>query len=264
MSLTDLFSPAHLLAAVPFASLMPRSRAAGRVEPTFDGARIAGTHPTPGMPDVSRLLAAARKPPQLALIEWDGDGAKAAAACNDEHAEDPRSIEGARRRIRDRYIGARFPGVARSAAELAAASRVIKAARLYFEEEDVASALELLQLAVEEAPHESALWLARLEILFLARDAAGFTTSAREFREAHPQHPEWAEVIRLGRAIAPGEALFADGRGSREHEHYGPWPDLPNWIQAPWDLTAEVLAADFHRAMDRERTVRALIPPMAA
>jgi hypothetical protein len=259
MSFTQRLTRGSLLAAVPFASFIPKSRAARRIEPAFDNGRIAGTHPTPGMPDMSRLLAAARKPPQLALIEWDGDGA-ATAASNDERADDPRSLDGARRRIRDRYIGARFPGVARSAAELACASRVVKAARLYFEEEDVASALELLQLAVEEAPHDSALWLARLEILFLTGDAAGFTALAREFGQAHPQHPEWGEVIRLGRALAPTEALFAAGRGAREHEHYGPWPDLPNWIQAPWDLTAEVLAADFHRAMDRERTVRALVP----
>jgi hypothetical protein len=39
--------------------------------------------------------------------------------------------------------------------------------------------------------------------------------------------------------------------GPRDHDHYGPWPHLPNWIQAPWDLTGEVIAADFHRAMAR-------------
>ena len=264
MAFVPRLSAGNLFSAVPFASFMPKSRAARRIEPSFDARRIAGTHPTPGMPDVARLLAAARKPPQLALIEWDGDGAAGPAASNDERGDDPRALDAARRRIRDRYIGARFPGVARSASELAAAGRVIKAARLYFEEEDLDSALELLQLAVEEAPHESALWLARLEILFLARDAAGFTACARDFREIHPQHAEWAEVLRLGRALAPDEATFAEGRGVRDHEHYGPWPDLPNWIQAPWDLTAEVLAADFHRAMERAGTVRALVPPLAA
>ena len=37
----------------------------------------------------------------------------------------------------------------------------------------------------------------------------------------------------------------------RDHDHYGPWPDLPNWIQANWDLTAEVVAVDFHRILKR-------------
>jgi hypothetical protein len=27
---------------------------------------------------------------------------------------------------------------------------------------------------------------------------------------------------------------------------------MPNWIQASWDLTAEVHAADFHRAILRD------------
>jgi hypothetical protein len=26
---------------------------------------------------------------------------------------------------------------------------------------------------------------------------------------------------------------------------------MPNWIQAPWDLTAEVRATEFHQAMAR-------------
>jgi len=97
-----------------------------------------------------------------------------------------------------------------------------------------------------------------------ARDAAAFTACARDFRAAHPRHAQWAEVLRLGRALCPEEALFREGGGVRAHEHYGPWPDLPNWIQAPWDLTGEILAADFHRAMDRLQTVRGLVPPLAA
>jgi hypothetical protein len=67
--------------------------------------------------------------------------------------------------------------------------------------------------------------------------------------------------MRLGRAVAPDEPLFTAGAGARPHEHYGPWPNLPNWIQASWDLTAEVLAADFHRAMLRGPTTKAARAP---
>ena len=254
------------MAFIPEFIFPRRARASGpRMDPAFDARRIGGTHPTPGMPDIARLMAAARKQPQLSLIEWDGDGTTPVFTLSaNEDSIAPRELDGVRRRIRDRYVGARFPGVARSAAELASASRVIKAARLYFEEEDVESALELLQLAVEEAPREASLWLARLEILFLARDAAGFIACAREFRALHREHAAWDEVLRLGRALAPGEVLFTEGAGPRAHDHYGPWPDLPNWIQAPWDLTGEILASDFHRAMDRVRTVRQIAPPLAA
>jgi len=248
------------LSSMPF----PRRRRDGgplHIEPAFDARQGAGTFPRPDMPDVARLLAAAKKAPQLTLLEWEGEGDGLVPANESLPAQERDAM---RTRIRDRYIGARFPGVARCAAELAQAARVVKAARLYFEEEDLESALELLQLAVEEAPHEAAPWLARLEILFLARDGEAFAACARDFRARHPEHEAWVEVVRLGRAIAPADPLFRDAAGKRDHEHYGPWPDLPNWIQAPWDLTAEIQAADFHRAMQRALAVRRIVPPLAA
>jgi len=250
----------NFLSSLPFPG---RRRDAGsfRIEPAFDARQGTGTFPRPDMPDVSRLLAAARKAPQLTLIEWEGDRDPFAA---NEAQAGPQERDAMRSRIRDRYVGARFPGVARCAADLSQAARVIKAARLYFEEEDVESALELLQLAVDEAPHEASLWLARLEILFLARDGEAFAACAREFRSHHAAHEAWAEVKRLGRALVPADPLFRDAAGKRDHEHYGPWPDLPNWIQAPWDLTSEILAADFHRAMHRALDARRVIPPLAA
>ena len=204
--------------------------------------------PNPAGLDVDRLLESVKSRPDLELLEWDGDHAPAA----DASETDVQAMDVRRRRIRDRYIAARFPGVARKGADLADTASVIKAARLHFEEEQVGLALELLELAVQEAPHEAALWLARLEILFLARDREAFVAAARAFRAAHPADPEWPEIERLGRALAPGEALFGNVAGPRAHEHYGPWPHLPNWIQAPWDLTAEVVAADFHRALRQE------------
>lgn len=249
----------------PAALFKPAKRAATRIEPGFDPKKAAGTYPRPieplgdGKLDVHKLLASVRNAPDLAPIEWDGDrsaplrlsiGASAAVAATTGD-EDPRSFDARRRKIRDRYVGARFPGVARSSADLTSADKVIKSARLYFEEDDAATALELLELAIEETPHESSLWLARLEILFLTRDPEGFIAAARAFREAHPAHEAWTEVERLGRAIAPSETLFGAMSGPRDHDHYGPWPHLPNWIQAPWDLTAEVVAVDFHRAMSR-------------
>jgi hypothetical protein len=256
------FNPANLLGLPSFGAMLKPAAAKGRREPRFDNAHSPGTYPAPrpaagdDNADLKRLLAAVKTAPELPLIEWDGDRARpcepqpsSSEASADE--SDPRHLEPRRRRIRDRYISARFPGVARSGSDLAVVSRVVKAARLYFEEDEGEMALELLQLAIEEAPHESALRLARLELLFLARDREGFVHAAREFNAAHPFHDAWTEVARLGRAIAPDEPLFGAVSGPRDHDHYGPWPHLPNWIQAPWDLTGEIVAADFHRAMSR-------------
>ena len=42
------------------------------------------------------------------------------------------------------------------------------------------------------------------------------------------------------------------GRDSRGLSHverypnYGPWQGLPNWIQAPWDLTSDAALAELH------------------
>ena len=245
----------------------PAARAAQpekRVEPVLRGKaaiRPAAAEPVakaPGPFDLDKLLAATRKAPvDLAIIEWDGDGASAAveraqgvdaATASDS---DPRGYDARCRRIRDRYIGARFPGVARSAADLESPDRVVKAARLYFEDGLAETALELLDMAIEQDSRAEPLWLAQLEILFLGRSAARFIESARAFRAMHPASEAWAEVARLGRALAPREALFGAACGPRDHDHYGPWPDLPNWIQANWDLTAEVVAADFHRILKR-------------
>ncbi|HYC38385.1 MAG TPA: hypothetical protein VEC19_18300 [Usitatibacter sp.] len=221
----------------------PRSRTRG-VEDQAANSRV----------DFARLLEAAKVAPDLAPLEWDGDrpaandefvGTRSPCAGQDASCDwDPQ-----RRRIRERYLCARFPGVMRAAADLQRADEVIKSSRLFFEDGQPALALELLEMAIEDSPAEPGLWLARLEILFLLRDADGYARVAREFRALHGAHEAWPEVQRLGRALAPRDPFFGMGGEARAHEHYGPWPDLPNWIRAPWDLTAEVLAADFHRAV---------------
>jgi hypothetical protein len=154
------------------------------------------------------------------------------------------------RRIRERYLAARFPGVVRNIADLDAPGRVVKGARLYFEDGELEMAIELLDAAIQQNSRAEGVWLAQLEILFLARDAQRFVECARAFHALHAGSTEWAEVARLGAALAPEEPLFA-AASTTSHAHYGPWPDLPNWIQANWDLTAEVVASDFHRAMRR-------------
>ena len=230
---------------------------AARKEPTFTPKAFAPVTNDSGV-DVDKLLAATRKAPvDLALIEWDGDSGiesvqAAPAHVAGDNAEDmPAGYDARCRRIRDRYIGARFPGVARSSADLESPSRVVKAARLYFEDGQADTALELLDIAIEQDSRAEALWLAQLEILFLGRNAPRFVETARAFRAMHPASEAWNEVARLGRALTPKESLFGPSSGPRDHDHYGPWPDLPNWIQANWDLTAEVVAADFHRILKR-------------
>jgi len=250
MSMT-LRSAATMFLGIPPIFGRARTQPAPRIEPVM---------PSPAAPKIDRgidkqkILANARRaaPVELSIIEWDGD-AQVAPSCDVASAieDDPRTGEARCRRIRDRYIGARFPGVARCAADLADPRRVIKAARLYFEDGQADSGLELLELAIGQDSRAEALWLAQLEILFLVRETPRYVEAARAYRALHPAAAAWAEVARLGRALAPNESLFGPGTGPREHDHYGPWPDLPNWIEASWDLTGEVVAADFHRVLQQ-------------
>ncbi len=155
-----------------------------------------------------------------------------------------------RHKIRDRYLAARFPGASHADADLAATTEVIKSARLLFEDGDAERACEWLAFASDVNPDE-ALWLAQLEILFLRRDGEEFTALARAYRERFPGSPNWDEVARLGARLTTGEPTFAGSKppADSRDEHYGPWPRVLNWIQAPFDLTGDVLGAEFHAKM---------------
>ena len=235
-----LFLTITLLLAAAAAWWMGRARAF----PDFETAPPARLGPPRAGIRAGRTAAAAAataSPDELTALEW---GAPLAATRTPVVSLDAR-----RARLRDRYIAARFPGVLRGSADLREIEYVIKVARHHFEEGHLENADELFALAIEETPAEPTLRLAQLEIAYLARDARLFTRLALELQAAIPAIPEGDEVVRLGHAIAPGEALFGSGDPAGAPGHYGPWPEMPNWIQASWDLTSEVLAADFHRAV---------------
>lgn len=263
MSMTLRAAAATLLGFPPAFRRVKRLDPAPRVEPAIEPPMLKSDER--GV-DLCRLLEATRNcAPELSIIEWDGDAGAAPVAheqVQDAPAagvEDLPMMGDARcRRIRDRYIGARFGGVARGASDLENPERVVKAARLYFEDGQPETALELLDIAIGHDSRAEPLWLAQLEILFLVRDAQRYSETARAFRALHSGSASWEEVARLGRALAPHDLLFATNAAKRDHDHYGPWPDLPNWIQANWDLTAEVVASDFHRILkQRAKQLRA-------
>ncbi|QJR15483.1 hypothetical protein [Usitatibacter palustris] len=220
--------------AKPAARPQPRVKAPAKAQPKAAPLQFQAKAPVAAAPTVAppapRVAAAA---------------APAAAAAKGD---------GMRTQLRDRYIAARFPGTVPSAAAFADTEGIVTIARLLFEEDRYDDAQELLQLAISLAPSPRPLELERLEITYLRRDADRYVMLARQFRDANPESREWEDIARLGRALAPGNVLFASGRNAdRPHEHYGPWPHTPNWIHASWDLTNEVLATEFHQAMRDER-----------
>jgi len=163
----------------------------------------------------------------------------------------PEASDVARRRIRDRYLAVRFPGAPHTDEDLRDIAGVIKSARLYFEDGDLERACELLEFACDVNRAEESPWLAHLEILFLKRKGHEFAELAHRFHQRFPNSGRWPEILRLGLRLAPQNRLF---HGAHPHEadidaHYGAWPQVQNWIQAPFDLTGDVLAAEFHARM---------------
>lgn len=205
------------------------------------------------LPRASRPSGGTATRKESGSIAWGYPGASRAPKPAPAVAGDP-----AAERIRERYFTVRFPGAPSLRPDTAPAS-LVKSARLYFEDGDSLRAVELLECASQALPAEPSLWLARLEILFLSRRGEAFVAAARRFRESFPQSPQWSEVERLGWRLAPQERLFAAGRpqGASGDEHFGAWPEAPNWIEAPWDLTGEVLAVELRGRVLGTATARA-------
>jgi len=206
----------------------------------------------------AELARAARKPiADLADLEWDRETVVAfeapaeVAPFQDSLALAGQSFDDPlRHKILDRYITARFAGIATGAGDLGDSARVVKAARLLFEDGQGERGLELLQVASDLHPSDDAMRLARFELLFLERDVQGYRRAVERFHHDRPGSPQWPEIRELGRKLGLEGELFRD-QGVRDNAfpQYGPWPGLPNWIQAPWDLSGEVAMAELHARM---------------
>lgn len=220
----------------------------------FRDAMASDATPAPA-PKPAERPRAARTPPRPAPDAW----------LNTTHRPKAEPDLQVRKRIRDRYLAVRFPGAPHTDEELRDSAAVIKAARLYFEDDDIDRACELLECATDVNAKDETPWLAHLEILYLKRKARAFTPLAKRFHEHFPNSGRWPEVLRLGFRLDPEDPAF---RLARPHEatgdeHYGAWPQVQNWIQAPFDLTGDVLAAEFHAKMRGGRDVSAPISAKA-
>ncbi|APV51438.1 hypothetical protein BWI17_18115 [Betaproteobacteria bacterium GR16-43] len=221
--------------------------------------KIGGTFPpksskpvaTPAQSATTARFTAAPLAPELEALVWDSPVPPSGPITLRREPEKAGetagpSLDPVATRIRQRYLAARFPGVLKSAEDLGNVPHIVKCARLLFEDGLAARAGELLDLAVEEHPEHEAAWLASLEIAFLDQDSDRYTRLAHAFRGTHPDSPDWPEITRLGRRIAQMHPLFAQDPSAPKDEDYclGPWPQMPNWIQANWDLTAEVAGTE--------------------
>jgi hypothetical protein len=187
---------------------------------------------------------------ELEPLEWDVPAASGSAtATRSGVALREVSTRATSPSIRDHYIAARFPALARCGADLENVGLVMAGARRYFDERKTDRALELLDLAIEQCPLDEPLQLARLGIAYLLRDAALYTTLAEEFRRLHAASSAWPDVARLGQAVAASATIF--GRRQDDSVQGNIEPSPCNWLPACPEVATRSLAARYHRAMAR-------------
>lgn len=144
------------------------------------------------------------------------------------------NAERARRHVRDRYIAARFPGVAGGSADLARVAHVIKSARTYLEDGNARLAEELLDLACLLHPQVEALWLARLELALRVRDAEGYRAAAFAYRQSVPESLFWPEAAALARSLCLTDDAFA-----AEGESTTLLVRRRDWLRTFWESAPE-------------------------
>lgn len=195
--------------------------------------------------DVAAPVAVAVAPAERRAMASD------AGLATDVPAGDPAAL-------RRRYIEQRFPEIATGAISLSDPDSIVKAARLLYEDGALPRAVELLQFATEENPHEQKPWLALFEIFRLERLKGQFADLATRFRDKHGHEANWRKVQFFGREIDPGNALYRDlsvGIETIKFESGKPPspvtydPVAENWLNAPMDFENELLMVDLRRSL---------------
>ncbi len=155
-----------------------------------------------------------------------------------------------------RYMEERYAEIANASISVNDADSIIDAARLYYEEGQVQKAIELLTYALEERPAQLRFWLALIEIYRLERMTPEFCILAAKFRDLHSGADVWAKVQHIGRDLDPSNPLFAAalGRlGLPDEREFDPMSE--NWLNAPMDLTSDVLMVELRSSLLDEHGV---------
>lgn len=153
---------------------------------------------------------------------------------------DPDLVARRTQSYRDEYIRQRFPEIAAGSIELNKPATVVEGARsMYQEDQDVARAVGLLELARSAQPKYVQLWLCLFEIYWREGMQAAFVDLARRFRDAFTEaYPEWPMIVKLGRELDPANALFrGDGLPPVQES-------MPNWLNAELDMVGHMLSRE--------------------
>ena len=131
-----------------------------------------------------------------------------------------------------RYMQERYPELAARTVSIDEPKSIIDAARLYYEENQLGKACELLIYSVEERPQEIRYWLAKFELFRLEKMSRQFGELADKFQLLFGNTDAWPKVRDIGHELDPGNPLFAaaTGTGTTPPEKFDPANE--NWLNA--------------------------------
>jgi hypothetical protein len=183
-------------------------------------------------------------------LDLDLDQQSANAANNaDQISED--------RLRRLRYMHERYPELAARTVSIDEPESVIHAARLYYEDNQLGKACELLIYAVEERPQEIRFWLAQFELFRREKMAPQFTDLAQKYELLFSANKSWQKVQQAGFGIDSANPLFAGGAAGADQFNAAAenWLDAPVGGDAATQNISEALVADLRASLFAEHRV---------
>ncbi len=146
----------------------------------------------------------------------------------------------AARRLRDRYIDARFLQFPQPAQALKNTANVMRWAQQLLDDEQPRLASELLHVALEEDGSQRTLWLFLIELAFIGNDPATFSDLSDLFRARFPNADALPIIDSMGHKLLPNDPRFA---------HAADPEILPDWSTPETAMRDELRQQKLHAAL---------------
>ena len=148
--------------------------------------------------------------------------------------------DAAARRLRERYIAARFLQFPQPAQALKNTPNVMRWARQLMDDDQPRQASELLQLALEEDLSQRPLWLFLIALAYLAGDPGLFVELSDKFKARFPAFEGMAVMDAMGHKLLPADPRFV---------HAAQAFIMPDWSTPESELRDELRQQKLHTAL---------------
>ncbi len=148
--------------------------------------------------------------------------------------------EATARRMRERYIAARFLQFPQPAHALRNTSSVMTWARQLMDDDQPRQAAELLQLALEENHAQQPLWLFLIELAYLGKDPGLFVELTESFQLRFPRSEAIPVMDAMGRKLLPADPNYSHAAADFV---------LPDWSTPESELRDELRQRKLHAAL---------------